>query len=37
VAAAYEAALQDLPEARRLEASGDIDATYVALVAMLER
>ena len=37
VVTAYVAALANLPGGRRLDASGDIETTYAALVAMLDR
>ncbi len=37
VVTAYVAALEDLPGGHRLDASGDVEATYAALVAMLDR
>jgi predicted kinase len=37
VVTAYVAALQNLPADHRLDASGDIETTYAALVAMLDR
>ena len=36
VVAAYATALQDLPDAHHLDASGDIDTTYAALSAILD-